>query len=387
MSIISQDNGILNNIASLFIDETAKKPKKEYVLNERKTETIQTKNKVRIEYRNDLNAKEPVNTDLNHTIKIVKEITKDPSTVKKLPEGANYSSHVINESKKSEVMKTEISGRQSHNNYDNFLQKKKLIPLPTKEQSTKNFREKIKNININPSISNIYNTRTNVAHNNNNSKAGNYISTINRNRSETGDKKTPVLQSSKTTTTKITETLTTRGKTEDKKPAANDKSKITINKTIEVKSGNRRNQLKIAKGSNNTNESGKNESKNKIQSLSISSIIPKEKDKKRNKSQSGNEGKISKIKIIKTTESSNAGKNGSDLKSNKSDKNNQDNNKASKVKTERSEKVTTKITTTNTTTATTNQVNNQPNEGNGGDGATTKVKKFKSFRMQKKSKL
>ena len=371
MSLISQDNGILNNISSIFIDETGKKPKKEYVLNERKTETIQIKNKVRMEYKNDPNAKEPISTDLNHTIKIVKDISKDPSTVKELPEGSNYSSHVINETRKSEVVKTEISGRQSHNNNDNFLQKKKLIPLPTKEPSSLNLREKNKSIN---NISNIYNTRTNVVHNSN-SKLSNYTSATNRNRSETGNKKNPVGQSIKITTTKVTETRTSRGKSEDKdkKKGAIDKSKITITKTIEIKSGNRRNQLKITKSSNNTNESGKKEGKNKIQALSISQILSNEKDKKRNKSQSGNEGKNSKINVIKTTESSNAGKSTNDIKNKKFGKSNDVKN--SKVKTDRSEKVTTKTTT--------KQTKNQPSEGNSVEGATI-VKKFKSFRMQKK---
>ena len=376
MSIISQD-GILKNIASLFIDETKKKPKKEYVLKERKTETIQIKNKVRMEYKNDPNIKEAVNTDLNHTIKIVREVSKDRSTAKQLPKGANYSSHVINETRKNEVVKTEISGRQSHNNYDNFIQKKKLIPLPKKEQSSMNFRDKNKNINITPNISNIYNTRTNDAHNNNNSKIGYYTTSTNRNRSETGNKKNPVGQSIKSTTTKVTETRTIRGKTEDKKPGANDKTKITITKITEIKSGNRGKQLKIPKGSSNANELGKKGPKNKIQTLSISQIISNEKDKKRNKSQSGNEGNI-----IKTTESSNAGKRGNDLKNNKSGKSNQEDTRTSKVKTERSEKVTNKTTTT--TTSTTNQVKNQPSEGNGG---AAKVIKFKSFRMQKKNKL
>ena len=379
MSLISQDNGILQNIASLFIDETGKKPKKEYVLNERKTETIQIKNKVRMKYKNDPNVKEAVNTDLNHTIKIVREVSKDRSTVKQLPEGSNYSSHVINETRKNEVVKTEISGRQSHNNYDNFIQKKKLIPLPKKELSSINFRDKIKNKNINPNISNIYNTRTNIVQNSNNSKKGNYTTSTNRNRSETGNKKNPVGQSTKNTTTKATEARTTRGKTEDKNLGAIDKIKITITKIIEIKSGNRGNQLKIEKGSSNSNESGKKRPKDKIQTLNISHIISNEKE---NKSQSGNEGKISKINIIKTTESSNAGKRWSDLKNNKSGKSNQEDTKTSKVKTERSEKVITKTTTTTTNS----QVKNQPSEGNGGVNAS-KVTKFKSFRMQKKSKL
>lgn len=52
ISTVYQESELRNNISSISIIVKRKNPKKEYVLNVRKTDVIQTKNKIRMVYNN-----------------------------------------------------------------------------------------------------------------------------------------------------------------------------------------------------------------------------------------------------------------------------------------------------------------------------------------------
>ena len=54
----------------------------------RKTDVIQRKNKIRMVYNNDPNAKNILQTEFNHNIKVIKNTTRDLPTVESLPVGA-----------------------------------------------------------------------------------------------------------------------------------------------------------------------------------------------------------------------------------------------------------------------------------------------------------
>ena len=88
LSSIPQEQELSHNISRITIDDTGKHPKKEYVLNVRKTDVIQRKNKIRMVYNNDPNAKKTLTSDFNHNIKVIKNVSKDLPTVESLPVGA-----------------------------------------------------------------------------------------------------------------------------------------------------------------------------------------------------------------------------------------------------------------------------------------------------------
>ena len=117
-----------NNTVRILIDQTGRIPKKEYVLNVRKTDVIRRKNKIRMVYNNDPN-KKSVTTEFNHNIKVIKNVTKDLPTVDSLPAGAkiihrynysfnpnipNTSRHEINETGKIPVKQVQVSPRKNN---------------------------------------------------------------------------------------------------------------------------------------------------------------------------------------------------------------------------------------------------------------------------------
>ena len=66
-----------HNLSRITINESGKTPKKQYVLNVRKLDRIQSNSKMQIKYINDMEEKGPVQTNFNHNIVVIKNITKE----------------------------------------------------------------------------------------------------------------------------------------------------------------------------------------------------------------------------------------------------------------------------------------------------------------------
>ena len=391
LSTIPQEPEFRNNIVRITIDETGKIPKKEYVLNVRKTDVIRRKNKIRMVYNNDPN-KKSVTTEFNHNIKVIKNVTKDLPTVDSLPAGAkiihrynysfnpnipNTSRHEINETGKIPVKQVQVSPRKNnvikterkplkmtYEMYNSTHQGgTKVIPLPNNlkgkkgiEQVKKENNKESKKINV-KGAEGSSSTRIRSQASNNRNKGG-----------ET------------TTTTKVTETKISRGKSEGNKTGGKtEETKVTITKTTETRTGKSGNELKITK---KESESGKKEGrgdrsskKNKFEPVTTGQVTVNESGKsKRNRVEglsTKKEEKLttSKVTVTKTTESSNTEGSGR-FRAGKS-RGSKEENKDTSTKTEGN-----KITTTTTTT--------KVETSEGGDGNVTKIRKFKSHRMFKK---
>ena len=393
LSTIPQDPEFRNNIVRITIDETGKIPKKEYVLNVRKTDVIRRKNKIRMVYNNDPN-KKSVTTEFNHNIKVIKNVTKDLPTVDSLPAGAkiihrynfsfnpnipNTSRHEINETGKIPVKQVQVSPRKNnvikterkplkmtYEMYNSTHQGgTKVIPLPNNLKAKKGIEQVKKEKNNKES------KQINVK--------GVEGSSSNRIRSQASNNRNKGGET--TTTTKVTETKISRGKSEGSKTGGKtDETKVTITKTTETRSGKSGNELKITK---NASESGKKEGsgdrsskKNKLEPVTTGQVTVNESGKsKRNRGEGLSTKKeekstTSKVTVTKTTESSNAEGSGR-LRAGKGSGSKEE-NKVTNTKIEGS-----KITTTTTTTT-------KVETSEGGDGNVTRVKKFKSHRMFKK---
>ena len=369
LSKIPQEVENRDNIKRITIDDTGKIPKKEYVLNVRKTDIIRRKNRMRMVYNNDPNTKNPLISDFNHNVKIVRNVSKDLPTVDSLPIGTkiihrynysynpnvlNTSTHVIDETgkipkkevvvspRKISIIKTERKPlKMSIENYNNTNPNKmKLIPLPNKisDRSASNFRGK--NEKTNNKITS-ESRRTNVK---TDSKVGGQTTTTTtttttRNKSRAGDRNKG---SETTTTTKVTETRTTRGRAEGGNPIGKSGESKTITKTTET-----RTRTTGGKAEDKSNRGNKNQ----IQSITNTGIEIKKSGNKRNRSDAGDRN----------------GQNGSRLRGGIG---NQSGNKEET-------KVTTKTTTTRTTTT-------KVETSEGGDGNATKVRKIRSQRNLKK---
>lgn len=395
LSSIPQESEFRNNISRISIDETGKIPKKEYVLNVRKTDVIQRKNKIRMVYNNDPNAKNILQTEFNHNIKVIKNTTRDLPTVESLPVGAkiihryNFSfnpnipntvRHEIDETGKIPVKQVQVSPRKNnvikterkplkmtYENYNNNQQGgTKIIPLPNNLRNKKDL-EQGKKMNVNES------KKINI-------KGAEDTSTSTRIRSQASNNRNKAGETT-TTTTKVTETRITRGKSESGNPKGKSgETKITITKTIESKSGKGGQELKITRNNDSPkkdNRGDRSSKKSKMESVTTSQISVNESGKgNRNKSEGKSDKKeektttTSKVTVTKTTESSNGGGSGSiRLRFGKGGADKEE-TKVTKTKTEGS-----KITTTTTTT--------KVETSEGGDGVA-KVKKFRSHRMFKK---
>ena len=408
LSSIPQELEMRDNISRITIDDTGKHPKKEYVLNVRKTDIIKRKNRMRMIYTNDPNAKKILTTDFNHNIKVVKNVSKDLPTVDSLPPGtkiihrynysynpniANTSRHEIDETgkipkkevvvspRKISIIKTERKPlKMSIENYNSSSSSKgmKIIPIPNKisERSTSNFRgknEKAQSSKKETTESRRTNVKTDTKGGQTTTKTTTTKTT--RNKSDAGNRNKGS-ETTTTTKTKITETRTTRGKTEGGNlRGKSGETKVTITKTTETKAGKSGSgsQLQITRNaSGKADDKNSRGNRNKIQSVKTSELAVNETGKnKRNKSEAGdkNTGKITKISITKTTEASGNGGSGSRLRGGKGNQ--------SESKTE------TKVTTT-TTKTTTKTTTSKIETSEGGDGNVSKIRKFKSHRNLKK---
>ena len=388
LSSISQNSELRNNLSSVSIDDTGKHPKKEYVLNVRKTDVIQRKNKIRMEYQNDPNAKQMFVSKSNHTIKFIKNVTKDLPTVDMLPPGTkifhryNYSSNpnitntsrlIIDETGKTPKKQKVVSPRK----IDVIRSERKPIKViyennvrqgPYKIIVQKKEKEKDK-INVN------------IKGKNNKDNSGN----INKNESRRSNPK--VKESNNTfknkveekTTKKNTENKNIIGKTNMSRAKGNETEiKNAINKTNEKKMANTAiNFRRTGNNKNNNKEDEKKEGKlnkfkNKLQPISSNSITVNETDNyRKNISQTEydqNEEKKSKITLKKSETNSSNGSTGAGfirlrfMKGNRFG--NKGDNKNTSIKTD--ETITTKI------------------ESEADDGKVSKVRMLRNQRRFKK---
>ena len=341
LSIIYQEPELRNNISSISIIKTGKYPKKQYVLNVRKTDVIQRKNKIKMVYNNDPNVKKPIVSNLNHNIKFVKNVTKELPTVENLPIGtkiihrynyaynpniSNTRRHEINETgkipkkqvivkpRKIDIIKTE---RKPLKTEINTNQGTKIISVPInkKDKSTINIRpeknvEEAKKRVGNESRRSNNKILINLKGTQNASSSRKIKAEENKNRNKVDEK---------TNRIKINDTTTSEGKTK----RSNFMGKENITKiTTETKIGSNYSQIRIARNANkkdSSKEDGKSNkfNKNKIESIVASNIILNDSSKnKRNKNVEDNAKaiKISKITIVKVSEttSNNSGTGGKD---------------------------------------------------------------------------
>ena len=97
-----------NNLSTVSIFDTGKKQKREYVLNVRKTDVIQPRNKISLRYTNNPD-NEFINTDFNLRSKIVRNLSKEHNNSSYLP---NTVYHEINETKKHEKKEVQVAPRK-----------------------------------------------------------------------------------------------------------------------------------------------------------------------------------------------------------------------------------------------------------------------------------
>ena len=105
---ITQSPEKLNNLSTITISETGKKPKRQYVLNNRNTDVIKHRNRIRLIYTNNPNT-EFVNTDFNLRSKVVKNFSKEHNNSAYLP---NTVYHEINETRKHDKKEVHVSPRK-----------------------------------------------------------------------------------------------------------------------------------------------------------------------------------------------------------------------------------------------------------------------------------
>ena len=98
-----------NNLSTISIFDTGKKPKRQYILNERKTDVIQPKNRIRLTYATNPDNRDFINTDFNLRSKIVQNLSKEHNNSTYLP---NTVYHEINETKKHEKKQVQVAPRK-----------------------------------------------------------------------------------------------------------------------------------------------------------------------------------------------------------------------------------------------------------------------------------
>ena len=115
-STMTEVNKKRNNISRITINESGKTPKKQYVLNVRKIERIRSKPNIRIKYTNNMEEKEPVKTDFNYKILVVKNFSKEYKTALEQNKGGkinNTARKEINECGNDAKKQVELSPRKN----------------------------------------------------------------------------------------------------------------------------------------------------------------------------------------------------------------------------------------------------------------------------------
>lgn len=366
-----------DNIVRIYIDETGKIPKKTYVLNVRKLDRIQQDKRQRLIYSSKMDEKEAIQTNFNHNIIVIQNITKEPKKLN--PNISNIAQIVINESSKIPKKQVQVSPRKNEIiksvkkplkfTYENYVE--------TNTTSTTTLKKGVNKIPL-PSTSKKMEVKTNLKSrigggeqkSRGNSSAQKIETEIKSSRIRTeGGKQTTT--TTKTTTTTETSTRIGRNKSEANiNKGGSSESKVTITKTKVTTGGKggKYGQLEITSGSGKSiNERSasssrlKNESNSKdaskIETITTKKVVT---ERSGSKSRSGGEGASgSKITTVKKTE----------ISFGSGDKNSGN----SKIKQE-----STTTTTTKTVTKTSSKVES------GGEGGGSIVRKFRSMRKMKK---
>ena len=312
LNTISQAPELLNNLSTLTISDTGKKPKRQYVLNTRNTEIIKPRNRIKLLYKNNPNNRDFISTDFNLKSKIVKNCSKEHNNSTYLP---NTVYHEINETKKHGKKEVHVSPRKlwvikterkpnkltyTVSNTDQPLFRNSI--QTTTSSITENKKSNISGRNSIPESS--YNSNTYKL------LKTNYLTSLNDKGSKniyTKSKYEPISHKSKyetntTITTKFNELRSARNKNKERiipLTAGNSKTR-TIETT--VTSRNNRNERRLNRITNDLGNKN-NLNSNKIISIKTSKVISDSginKDKDINKGDYNiikNEQKITKIVI------------------------------------------------------------------------------------------
>ena len=362
-----------DNIVRIYIDETGKIPKKTYILNVRKLDRIQQDKRQRLAYSSKLDEKEAVQTNFNHNIIVIKNITNEvkPSN---LP---NIAQKVINVSGKIQKKQVQVSPRKNEIiksvkkplalTYENYVE--------TNTSSITTIKKGAEKIPI-PSTSKKIEIKTNLK-----SGRGNSIeqkvetqTKSSRLRTEGNGNKTT------TTTTTTTETKTRIGRNKSEanlNKGGSTESKVTVTKTkitnggkgkkyeqLEISSNNGKNINESSGSSRRLKAESSSRGGKKVETTTTKQVITESSERKRG----GDGGSGAKITTIKKTEVSY----GTDGK----ESGNKRSQSSSRVKQETS--------STTTTTKTVVKTSKVESEIGGGEGGKSVVKKFKSIRRMKK---
>ena len=357
-----------DNIIRITINDTGKIPKKTYVLNVRKLDRIQQDKRQRLIYSSNLEEKEPISTNFNHNIIVIKNVTKENySSKSNIP---NTKQIVINESGKIPKKTVTVSPRKNEIiktikkpyklTYENYVETNttttlksgvKKIPLPT---SSKKFEiSKTEKFNVDDK------------------KGGKTTETKSSRIKAEGGKTTTTT----TTTTTETKTRIGRNKSEANLNKGDMGSKVTITKT-EISTGNaggEEGKLRVGRSGRNISGNPGSTTEQKTTTVRESSkggsrvqtVITKEvvSQSSNGRGRSGEESSGSKITTVKKTETTTSSQGG--------------NSGSSRTRTKQE----TSSTTTTTTTKTVTKTSSSKEEAVQGGGV---VKKFRSMRKVKK---
>lgn len=168
-----------NNLSRITINESGKTPKKQYVLHVRKLDRIQSNSKMRLIYTNNMEERDPVKTDFNHKIVVIKNITNDFKNGEKYSNNtfnSNIARKEINESGKIVKKQAVVSPRKNEViksakkpfklTYTNFLENNK--PINTKLNKNAEVKTNLNNRMNQAKINNIF-TETEKRHSRRNS--------------------------------------------------------------------------------------------------------------------------------------------------------------------------------------------------------------------------
>ena len=379
---MTEVNSNRNNIVRIMIDDTGKIPKKTYVLNVRKLDRIQQNKRQRLLYSSNLEKNNPVHTNFNHNIIIIKNVTRELPTVLdigedgKLTHRYNYSSNtnisniahkIINESGKIVKKQVVVSPRKNEV-IKSFKKPLKLTYENYVETNTSSIQTGINKIPL-PKKTEITKTTTNEKE----SKITETKSS--RIRKEGTGNKTTTATTTKTTTTE-TKMRLGRNKTEANlnKEGGKENKVTTITKTeISTESnGGKGGRLQISRSGRNISEnSGKTTEKKitltestkgkggKVETTTTKEVITEKSSRRGRKGGEGSGAEITKVTKTEITTGSSG-----------------DNGEKSRTRIKKESSSVTTTTTTKTVTKTSSE--EKPVEG------ATVVKKFRSLRRVKK---
>ena len=382
LSSMTEINSSRDNITRITIDDTGKIPKKTYVLNVRKLDRIQQNKRQRLTYSSKLEETNPITTNFNHNIIVIKNVTRELPTLSDIGEDGKlihkfaYTSNtnipntvkkVIDESGKKPKKKPVVSPRKN--------EVIKTIKKPFKftyenytETNTNSFNSGVKKIPLPANAKNLKGK----------ANAGELkVSRTN----ETKTSRTKTEGNEKTMTTTTTTTTETKSRIGRNKSEANmnkggeSGSKITITKT-EISTGNaggKEGKLQISRSGRNISGNSGSITEQKTTTVRESSkdgsrvqtLITKEvvSQSSNGRGRSGGESSGSKITTVKKTETTTSSQGG--------------NSGSSRTRTKQE----TSSTTTTTTTKTVTKTSSSKEEAVQGGGV---VKKFRSMRKVKK---